>query len=649
MRALAFPILALGALLWTGAQDAAQEPGRVLHAGMAHLGNDATPEWPEAAAQPDHSHLLTVGFEATADDGERALEIRTRHVDGDWAIAVNGTEVGRLIRGADLQTKVYPLPGGLLLDGANELTIQIGRVGDDITVGEIRLLDRSFRAIHDIRPLRVQVRDLDGAPLQARLTVVRADGSRAPLYYGQQSTTPVRDGFAYTDANGAATLEIVAGEVRIWASRGMEWGIAEAAVTVGGGDNSVELQFGRELDTPGFVSIDTHLHTFTFSGHGDASLDERLMTLAGEGLDIAVATDHNHQTDYAPRQAELGLDDAYLTIVGNEVSTPVGHFNAFPMSAGGPLPVHDSEDWHGLARGMREAGAQVVILNHPRWPDFDRGPFGKNSLDPSTGVFANGLQLPVDAIELFNSTVVETPWRSVLTDWFGLLNHGTLVRGVGTSDSHTVIDPAGQGRTYVACANEKPSDADVDAICAEMRRGNSTMSQGLYLEVEVAGLGPGSLAPAPETAIDVVIRAACASWASVERLEVWVDGELLQEFTEIPPSNGKPTDFAIPLPVNLPAHDCWVVVVAEGPKPEGAWWYTLQHELSAVSNPIFLDRDGDGRWSSPKRTAELLLETFDGDPAGLMEAAAKHDAAVRSQLDLLLQIHKSAGPTSDQR
>lgn len=663
MRASLLPFLALAVLLGAAflqeptpetTGPGAQEPGRVLSERVWHLGDDETPEWTEAPAAPDHSRRLTLEFEAEADANERALEIQTRHVDGDWWMTLNGTPLGRLRRGKELATHLHPVPGGTLRDGANELVLEIERVGDDITVGAFRLLDRSFREILQIAPLRLKVVDAEGAPVPARLTVVRGEDQRAELYYGDQGPWPVRPGFAYTDAQGEAVLQLSAGDVTVWASRGPEWSVAQATVEVGPGAPAVELVLQQEVDTHGWVSIDTHLHTFTFSGHGDASLDERLMSLAGEGLDYAVATDHNHQTDYAPRQKELGLDSYYTSIVGNEVTTPVGHFNAFPMDPTAAVPTYDLEDWFALTRGMREAGAEVIVLNHPRWPSAERGPFGKNALDPQTGIFATGLQLPVDAIEVFNTTVVATPWRTVLMDWFGLLNHGTLVRGVATSDSHTVIDPAGQGRTYVPDGRASDAHGEVGATGLEsvwqgLRQGNSVMSQGLFLEVLVDGLGPGALVPAPDPQVETVLRVACASWASAERVEFWVNGSLVREIQNLPHEAGQPTDVALPITVELPREDCWLVVLVEGPKPEGPWWYTLQDSLCAVSNPVFLDRDGDGRWSSPKRTAEILLEAHHDDPEGLEEALKKSDAAVRAQVDALLGVHEGEVPEEPQR
>ena len=63
----------------------------------------------------------------------------------------------------------------------------------------------------------------------------------------------------------------------------------------------------KELNTDGFVGGDMHLHTLTNSGHGDANLAERIISCTAEGLDWAVATDHNFITDYEPYMKEIGI------------------------------------------------------------------------------------------------------------------------------------------------------------------------------------------------------------------------------------------------------------------------------------------------------------------------------------------------------
>ena len=60
-----------------------------------------------------------------------------------------------------------------------------------------------------------------------------------------------------------------------------------------------------------------HTCTLQFSGHGDASAMERVVTLAGEEVDLAIATDHNHQTDYSPFQEQAGLTEWFTPVIGN--------------------------------------------------------------------------------------------------------------------------------------------------------------------------------------------------------------------------------------------------------------------------------------------------------------------------------------------
>src|SRR5205823_953623 len=105
----------------------------------------------------------------------------------------------------------------------------------------------------------------------------------------------------------------------------------------------------KVVPTDGYVSSDTHVHTLTFSGHGDSTIAERMITLAGEGIELPIATDHNVQIDYQEWAVKLGVRKYFTPVVGNEVTTPVGHFNIFPVPAKGPLPDHKLKDWRSIA------------------------------------------------------------------------------------------------------------------------------------------------------------------------------------------------------------------------------------------------------------------------------------------------------------
>ena len=124
----------------------------------------------------------------------------------------------------------------------------------------------------------------------------------------------------------------------------MEWGVAKQRVVVPAGPagsqriEPIGLTMQREVATPGFVACDTHIHTLTFSGHGDSSLEERMITLAAEGVELPIATDHNHTTNDRPAKQMLGLARYFTAVSGNEVTTKVGHFNAFPLDPEAPVP-----------------------------------------------------------------------------------------------------------------------------------------------------------------------------------------------------------------------------------------------------------------------------------------------------------------------
>lgn len=610
----------LGAALVVGwfipTQEPEQEAGRLILDRVFHIGNDETPEWPEAAATPDGASSIEFHFSAQASNKQRALEITARHVDESWKVELNGVEIAELKRGAERTLHTYPVPANILIDGDNLMRISASRISDDITFGPVRLLDRGFDEIYQITPLRIKVVDeATGEPLVARITFANAAGELAPLFYGERHHTPVRTGFAYTDVHGEALLQLGAGAHTIYASHGPEWSYTSVELQhVYQSESTIELALRLEVDTSGWISADTHIHTLTFSGHGDASLQERILTLAGEGLDVAISTDHNHQTDYAPAQQQAGLQDHYLSIVGNEVSTDIGHFNAFPLPADGAKPNSDLTDWQALAEDIRAKGAQVVILNHPRWPDREKGPFGVSDLDPRTGYFADGLRLPVDAIEIFNSTTPITPWEEITADWFSLLNAGSMVRGVGSSDSHTVGDPVGQGRTWLPSSARAPAEIDVDELCQNFRDGVSSMAIGLFGYVEVEGQKSGSFVTPKNGHVTVQFHIAGASWARADLAKVYMNGVLVAQSAPLSTPAGRPLDTTVSFRIPTPPHDAWLVCSATGPKPEGIWWTTLMPGLALMTNPVWIDGNGDGKYQSPAETARIALDGVTIDP-----------------------------------
>lgn len=612
---------------------AAQAAPLLLDPGVRHLGDTRTPDWTEAPAEPEGVRL-ELAFASPA-AGEAVLALRHAHLDGRWEVRLNGQPAGELPPGDAWRETLLPLAAGLLRAGDNLLEIVPERGGDDILVGPLRLHLRPLRELLDLRPLRVSVRDPSGRPLPARLTLLDASGARAVPWFAARDGTAVRDGLVYT-GDGEAACELPAGRYVVHATRGAEWSLASAEADLSGPPGAplaLRLELRREVDTRGWIAADTHVHTLAFSGHGDASVAERVVTLAGEGVELAVATDHNHQTDYRPEQARLQLSGWYTAVTGNEVTTDVGHFNAFPLPPGGPRPDHTLRDWVALVDGMRAAGARVVILNHPRWPDAARGPFGALGLDPLTGARLHDTPFRFDALELANATNDQDDPEQQLRDWFALLNRGERIVAAGSSDSHTVGDPVGQGRTYIASATDDPAALDVDALCDALRAGRASVGLGIFAEVRVAGGGAGQLVVPPGRRVPVELRVAAPSWVRPREARAWVNGRLAAT-TAVPDPEGGPTDVRLALELDLEGeHDAWVACAVFGDGVRGPWWPTLNPWTFAATNPVWLDVDGDGRHAAPRESAAALVESLRRDgPA----AARPADAAVLVHaLDLL--------------
>jgi hypothetical protein len=635
---IGFAGLALLGLARTWEAREAQE----LEPGMRHLGNDRTADWTESPVEPEGGELERV-FPAPARAHESLLELAQRSVDNAWWIELNGVRVAQLERGTPLEVHHYPIPGGVLRDGENRLRVHGERPTDDIAVGRMRLHAATLRETLDLAPVTVRVRDAaDGAPLPARVTVLDERGERARLYLATRELTAVRPGLCY-QADGEARFEVPRGRYRVYATRGMEWSMAEAELSTEDGAAALELALARQVDTRGFVAVDTHVHTFTHSGHGDSTVEERQVTLAGEGVELAIATDHNHQTDYRPAQAQLGLTRWYTPVVGNEVTTDIGHFNAFPLDPQGPVPPWDSTDVEVVVAGIRAAGAEVVILNHPRWPDGDKAPFAAARLDRGTG--ASLTTHPYDALELVNSDSREPDPLGLFRDWFALLDRGEELVAVASSDSHHVDVMVGGGRTYVESESDDPAALDVPALARALRAGRSSLAMGIFVDVRVDGARSGDLVPrAQRHRVELTVRA--PAWVRPRRAEVWVDGAPAAS-AELADAPAGPFERTLEFELAPRAHDAWLVCIVHGDGVRHAAWPLLNDYTLGATNPVRLDGDGDGRYSAPRATARALLERHGDEPATLARLVGEVDEAVA--LQALELAHEAWARAADRR
>lgn len=644
----------LGALCFGTSSILAAESSLTLVTQTLHLGTAGKHEWVEFAGRQPDGLRLDLQFEARTNQTEATLLIRQDDVRQDWPVELNGKRLGKLfLMEADL-VHAIAVPSGVLRDGTNLLSITPPKVSDDIRLHEIRLDPRPMSAALGEATLDFNVVDAaNGKPVPSRITIVDARGALAPLQAitNAPPTTPfvaARPGVVYT-GDGRASVGLPAGEYTVYASRGFEWSASTQHVRLMMNQRGqLNFELRREVSTPGLVSCDTHVHTFTHSRHGDATTEERLLTLAGEGIELPIATDHNRHVDYSETMRHTGLTNEFTAVTGNEVTTPAGHFNIFPVDPEARAPDFLITDWPTLMQSMRATPAvRVVILNHPRNVHQNFQPFAATNFNPVTGTNKRGPEFTFDAMELLNSSAQQSDYMLVYRDWFALWNRGYTITGVGSSDGHDVSRYIiGQGRTYIAAPDVNPARIDVPLACSNLVAGRALVSMGLLTQVKVDGrFGVGDLATGLGAQIRIEATVLGPSWVSATNVALFANG--IQVRDTVLPSAGKGEQFPTGVKARVewllprPAHDVFLVVIATGPGVTAPFWAIprpyqptsprWEGRVIASTNPIRLDADGDGEFTAARGYATRLIRQHEADPHALLRALANFDEAVAAQ------------------
>jgi hypothetical protein len=347
--------------------------------------------------------------------------------------------------------------------------------------------------------------------------------------------------------NGMTSAKIRPGNYRAFCSHGPEYDVWEQDVVV------QELQVAQVdgflrhvVDTAGWASGDFHLHA---NNSVDSSMinEDRVAHCAAEGLDLAVATDHNFITDYTQAIASQKLERWVQGMVGLEMTTiEVGHFNGFPLKfEPGPI-TKGAFAWSGrtpqeLFDDLRAHGAYspeqtIVQVNHPR--DSILGYFNGYNWNPDTGEAEDPSSLLLapegpefgpdkfsydfDAIEIYNAKRYELlrhyrvpevlpppPLPEVippvgtilrdengkvafpggLDDWFTLLDRGNVYTAMGNSDTHALEDEPGTPRTYFPVSDDRPGLIDELEVVKAIKAQQTLPTNGPFVKIGAKGDG----------------------------------------------------------------------------------------------------------------------------------------------------------------
>jgi hypothetical protein len=388
----------------------------------------------------------------------------------------------------------------------------------------------------------------------------------------------------------------------------------KVAEILDGSREDITFRLERVIDAPELVALDPHLHT-THSD-GTPNVLERLKSVAAEGLEAAVATDHNTITDYLPALKALGLDGRLAVLSGVEVTSGRAgiHFNVYPapVRAGeennGAPPFRDDRAGPLFQASRKKFPGALLQLNHPRAGNL--GYFNNLSLDQEEAAWiSDRASLDFDLLEVLNGPFYHASNSVAVEDWLHLLSRGSFAPLVGSSDSHgTDRNEPGYSRTYVLVDQAGPSGWTWDDALRGIRAGRSFASNGPVLELRVNGAATfGETARAADGLADIAFSVRAAPWVDVSEARLIVNGERKLVFP-VRTDAGRVVRISERVRLKLDG-DSTLSLEALGKRTlyPVVQRPALSGQLKdavlpyALSNPVFLDVDGNGVFDPPRR------------------------------------------------
>ncbi len=458
--------------------------------------------------------------------------------------------------------------------------------------------------------LDVTAVDQDGAPSPARVELKPAgDAGRADTLW----------------VMGSGQHPVVPGDYTFTATRGYEYAPVTGTLTVpeGGGD-SLSVELVRVIDTTGWISIDTHVHS---SDSPDSRVlpEDVLRHAAAHGLDIVLHTEHEHIVDRADLPAEIGVLDWVDSIGGEEVTASVPeHLTMFPVTPDG-TPRGGPIEWFGrdldtLFGDMRaRSGGGVNLLNHPSYLaliGWDRLLAEPTLSDPTLLGLAPDAAVwswDFDGMEVMNGH--RSPFASGngrFLDWQSMLNAGHPLVAVGCSDDHGGND-VGFPRTYVPSSSDVPREIDTNEVVEGFLTGNAQASAGAFARLSVddtAGLG--DLYAPTSNAFELSIAIEALPEVDVTHVVVFYNCDTVAQLAATDPDGIEKLNTVVQLDALEDGH---LTVAAFGSErlPAGLPQFDPTEVPRVLTSPIYIDADGDGMFSGPGgKECSLLL----GAPAG---------------------------------
>jgi len=414
------------------------------------------------------------------------------------------------------------------------------------------------------------------------------------------------------DTPHSAELAVPPGTYDVVVSHGFEYDRVESQVVVPeGGKAQLQAKLERSVDTAGWVTLDTHVHSAPST---DSSVlpERRYLDAAVSGVEVVVNTNHETIQDLGAQLKASGLSSWVNAITGQEVTASLPeHTTMYAVTPDGSVRGGPPM-WYGHGLGEifaleKQRGAGVRGLNHPtgyleliRWdpvtnkPGIDDASF--LGLDPGSKTWS----WDFEQVEVQNGAkpVLRSNADSegLFDFWQGAFNHGKRITGVGASDTHDL--DIGEVMTYVRVPDDNPASITPEQIMEAIKAGRAVISTGAFADVKVAGAGPGELAPAKGTAVEVSLRVQAARGIDVSSVQVFANCDLVATVPIDSKDSGVRYDGVVK--VDVPA-DANITVLGFGASamPRPFRDSSPSRVPRFTTNPVFVDANGNGTFDPP--------------------------------------------------
>jgi hypothetical protein len=430
-------------------------------------------------------------------------------------------------------------------------------------------------------------------------------------------------------ASDPVSVALAPGDYRVYASRGLEYSVTSQDIrVVAGAQANLKLKPPRKVvDTDGWISADFHVHS-GYSFDATISPRQRLASFVAQGADLLVATEHDYVADLGRIASAMGLDTLLTVVSGVEVTgmahseeipATLGHINLYPWQrddsafAGG-VPLHEGKRLRQLIAEVKaRPDPPLVQLNHPRdlseqskdMAFFEHLSIGERydqrlplnnvqnrsliQVDADSGL----RDIDFDTYELANGAERQL-YQLARADWLALILQGEYRPALANSDSHDLHSPVAMPRSYVAYSGEREHPLKQREVMDRVREGKVFGSSGPIPELVLRDEEGGSAGIGESLSgqrFTLQLSAEAAPWVNVDQVWIYVNGIVV-----------KGGEYSVGDVLEIPivvSQDSFVFVEFYGEPSSIYAALAPGHKPMAFTNPVWIDADGDGRWTPP--------------------------------------------------